>query len=72
MTKTTLAELLHILISCLVINQSFNKKIYLKDGEDNWHIVTEIDLMSDRFRCEDGYFDYYECIDAIGNLYVGD
>ena len=42
------------------------------DGEDNFHTVSEIDLMSERFRCEDGYFDYYEYINAIGNLYIED
>lgn len=72
MTKITLAELLHILTSCVVTNQSFNKNIYLKDGECNFHTVSEIDLISDRIRCEDGYFDYYEYIDEIGNLYVED
>lgn len=72
MTTITLAELLHILTSCIVTNQPFDKNIYLKDGEDNFHTVSEIDLMSDRFRCEDGYFDYYEYINAIGNLYIED
>ena len=39
-----------------------NAIYYLRDGEDNYHKVSEVDLYSGKTKCEDGYYDYNEFI----------
>lgn len=34
----------------------------LKDGDGNFHKITEVDLLRDRICCDDEFFDYYEYI----------
>jgi len=35
---------------------------YLKDNENNFHKVSELDLYDCKTKCEDGYYDYNEYI----------
>ena len=39
-----------------------NAIYYLKDGNNNYHKVSEVDLYSGKTKCEDGYYDYNEYI----------
>lgn len=46
--------------------------VYLKDDDGNSHMVQQADLMDDRFRCEDSYYEDYEWLKEQENvpLYV--
>lgn len=35
---------------------------YLKDGDGDFHLINNADLMDSRFRCDDNYWDEYTWI----------
>jgi hypothetical protein len=48
------------------IDKEFSKReyptVYIKDNEKQYHIVNELDLYTDRIKCDDGYWFCYEWI----------
>lgn len=63
MRQIKFAELMTALYNMLVNDEptSFDN-IYLKDGNGNFHKVIQADLMDNRFRCDDDYWDDYDWI----------
>lgn len=57
----TLEEALSIYVHAVIID-SWAPRLYLKDEIGDYHSVDVIDLARDRLRCDDGYWDYYNCI----------
>lgn len=63
MRQIKFAELITALYNALVNDEPTNfNNIYLKDEDENFHKVIQVDLMGDRFRCRDGYWDGYNWI----------
>lgn len=44
MIKITLKEMLEEMVNCILNKEEF-KNYYWKDGENNYHLITEVDLM---------------------------
>lgn len=61
MKPITLEEALSIYVHAVIID-SWAPQLYLKDGDNHYHNVDEIDLFRDRLCCDDGYWDYYNYI----------
>jgi hypothetical protein len=60
--KIDLSNLLLDLVNKKINNEEL-PEIYIRDGDKIFHKVSEIDLLSDRIRCED---DYWYCFDWFG------
>lgn len=67
MKPITLEEALLIYTHAVVVD-SWAPQLYLKDGDNHYHSVDEIDLYRDRIRCDDGYWDYYNDIMVAEDL----
>lgn len=65
MKPITLRKALILCCDTLLEMRELNVNLFLKDGDGNYHKVSEIDLMRDRVCCEDEYFDDYEFILAV-------
>ena len=61
MKPITLEEALSIYVKAVLID-SWAPQLYLKDGDNHYHNVEEIDLTRDRMVCDDTYWDYYNAI----------
>lgn len=61
MKPITLKEALLIYVEAVLVDGPA-PQLYLKDGDNHYHNVGEIDLIRDRMCCDDGYWDYYEFI----------
>lgn len=44
MLKITLKQMLEEMVNCILNKEKF-KNYYWKDGENNYHLITEVDLM---------------------------
>lgn len=44
MLKITLKEMLVEMVNCILNKETF-KNYYWKDGENNYHLITQVDLM---------------------------
>lgn len=76
MKPITLRQALFLCIEALLENKE-PPQLYLRDGDSNYHIINEIDVLDDRIRCNDTYWDYYECVmrtegGVDHKLFVGD
>ena len=61
MKSITLKRALLLYVDAVLENNTV-PSLYLKDGDNHYHEVDEIDLNDARMRCNDGYWDYYEYI----------
>ena len=61
MKPITLKEALLIYVDAVLVDGPA-PLLYLKDMDNRYHNVDEIDLIQDRMCCDDGYWDYYEYI----------
>jgi hypothetical protein len=61
MKPITLKEALLIYVDAVLVDGPA-PLLYLKDGDNHYHNVDEIDLIRDRMCCDDGYWDYYEFV----------
>ena len=61
MKPITLKEALSIYVKAVLID-GWAPQLYLKDGDDHYHSVSEIDLVRNRMVCDDTYWDYYNSI----------
>ena len=61
MKPITLKEALVLCAEALLKNKE-PPQLYLKDGYSHYHNVNEIDVLDDRIRCDDTYWDYYDYI----------
>lgn len=61
MKPITLKEALLIYVDAVLVDGPA-PHLYLKDMDNRYHNVNEIDLIRDRMCCDDGYWDYYEYI----------
>ena len=61
MKPITLKKALTLYVDSILENNTV-PQLYLKDGDNHYHNVDEIDLTDDRIRCDDTYWDYYEYI----------
>lgn len=61
MKPITLKEALLIYVDAVLTDEPA-PQLYLKDGDNHYHNVDEIDLVRDRIVCDDTYWDYYEYI----------
>ena len=69
MTPVTINEIVTHYLS-VICDESFNdRNFYLKDGYSNYHRISEVDVMSDRICCDDGFYDYWEYIAERGGIY---
>lgn len=67
MKPITLKEVLILCADALLENKE-TPQLYLKDGDNQYHGIYDIDLLDDRIRCNDDYWDYYKYILEKENL----
>ena len=67
MLKITLKEMLEEMVNCILNNKELNN-YYWKDGEKNYHLITEVDLMY-RIRTANDDFTEFEWELKESNLY---
>lgn len=58
MLKITLKQMLEEMVNCILNKEEF-KNYYWKDGENNCHLITEVDLMY-RIRTDNDDFTEFE------------
>lgn len=61
MKPITLKEALLIYVNAVLVDGPA-PQLYLKDGDNHYHNVDEIDLMREKICCDDEYWDYYKFI----------
>lgn len=67
--QVTFEDCIQVVSQAVISKHPLLQRVYLRDGDGGFHEVEQIDLFDDRFRCFDGYFDYYDyCND--GRLYM--
>ncbi len=69
MKKVTLKQMLENIVECILANAEI-PKYYYKNGEEEFHEITEIDLLQGRFKTEDNDFSEFEWELEESNVYI--
>lgn len=62
MSPIKLETVLNNLVNRILIKDNRVPDLYLKDDDKEYHLIYEVNLFTDRFKCEGGYWYCYDWI----------